>query len=75
MSINNELYQKLLDASNLIHNKKLSGSGDFIIINFKTAEILKKYESKRKKKEERIKKLKNLEKISNSKNIKKKLNK
>ena len=72
MSKNSELYQKILDAANLIHKKNLSGSGNYIIINSKTAEIIERYETKIRKKEERIEKLKKLDKIYNLKNIKRK---
>jgi len=64
MPKNLELYQKILDASNMIHNKSLKGSGNYIILNSKCSEILEKYEEQRKKKEDRKKKLKQIEKLS-----------
>ena len=66
MSKNSELYQKILNAANIIHQKNLNGSGNYVIIDSITAKIIEKYESQVRKKEDRKKKLKYLEKLSNN---------
>ena len=66
MTTNSELYQKILDASNIIHQNSLKGTANYIIIDSLSAELINKYETHRKKKEDRKKKLKHLDKLSNS---------
>jgi len=65
MSNNSELYQKILNASNIIHQQNLKGCANYIIVNSESAMIIEKHKSQIKKKEDRKKKLKYLEKLSN----------
>lgn len=51
--IESELYYKITQASNIIHQTSLKGSGNFIIVSPKIAEKIKRIEIK----EQRRKKL------------------
>lgn len=66
MTTNSELYQKILDASNIIHQQSLKGAANYIIIDSVSAELINNYENHRKIKEDRKKKLKHLDKLSNN---------
>lgn len=57
---NKELYQRLLDASNIIHEKSLKSSGEFIVVSSDVSKFLDKIN----KRQIRIEKLKQLGKIN-----------
>lgn len=54
------LVQKILDVSNYIENNKRKGSGDFIITNYKVAEVINEIHNKEEKRILRKKKLDSL---------------
>ena len=64
MTTNSDLYKKILKASKIIHEKSFRGTGNYIILNSESVEMIERYESKIKKKEDRKKKLKQIEKLS-----------
>ena len=70
MSTNKEIYQKLIEASKITHQKNLN-MANYVVVNQKVANIINGVYEKIEKQKTRKKKLQQLNKISKSENNKK----